>query len=144
MKIVTRPDWPGWPDRPEWPDWPDWPTSQIEYERGGANTVKHANLPISSFDEWASQNVTTINARDASASDQCWNFFAKNGVLTYYQDYQDYRDYQDFQDYQDYRDYLHDQYHQHHQHHQHYQHYQHYKDPKIIFPQKSWLSYNHH
>ena len=40
-------------------------TDQIEYERVGARTVKHAKLSISSFD----QSQTIISARDASTSE---------------------------------------------------------------------------
>ena len=63
------PDWPGWPDWPDRPDRPDKYSHQIDYERGGVRTVKHAKLRVSSFDEWVSQWVTIISARDASASE---------------------------------------------------------------------------
>ena len=45
-KITNYEKWPGWPD---WPDRPDKYSHQVEYERGGARTVKHVKLPISSF-----------------------------------------------------------------------------------------------
>ena len=35
----------------DWPDLPDKDSHRIEYERGGARTIKHAKLPISSFDQ---------------------------------------------------------------------------------------------
>ena len=38
-------------DRPDRPDWPDKYSHPIEYERGGARTVKQSKLPISSFDQ---------------------------------------------------------------------------------------------
>ena len=55
MQIVTRAmgGWPDPPGRPGWPDWPDKYSHQIEYERGGVRSVKHANLLIFSFDQSA-------------------------------------------------------------------------------------------
>ena len=54
-QIVTRAmgGWPDPPGRPGWPDWPDKYSHQIEYERGGVRSVKHANLLIFSFDQSA-------------------------------------------------------------------------------------------
>ena len=37
---------------------------------GGARTVKHAKLPISSFDQPVSESVTIISAIDAGASEK--------------------------------------------------------------------------
>ena len=57
------------PDRPDRPDRPDKYSHRIEYKRGGVETVNHAKLPISSFNECVSQWETTISAGDASASE---------------------------------------------------------------------------
>ena len=38
--------------------------------RGGARTVKHAKLPISSFDQSVSESETIISARDTGASEK--------------------------------------------------------------------------
>ena len=47
-----------------------WVTRHTRQTRlGGVRTVKHAKLPISSFDEPVSEPVTIISARDASASE---------------------------------------------------------------------------
>ena len=50
-------------DRVDLTDQGDQTDHRIEYERGGARTVKHAKLPISSFDETVSEWVTVIIAR---------------------------------------------------------------------------------
>ena len=42
-----------WPDPPGWPDWSDKYSHRIEYERGGARTVKHVKLPVS-MSQWVS------------------------------------------------------------------------------------------
>ena len=69
LKIKKNANYAKWRDWPDRRDWPDKYSHQIDYERVGVRTFKHAKLPISSFDQWVSEFDTIISARDASASE---------------------------------------------------------------------------